>query len=245
MHDALKPWEPAPGAWDRDAAAHLWRRAAFCAPPSALADTLKRSPAEAAAAVVDGPAEDPAREGLESIYETILGTNSADAARAWLLTRMVRRGHQLREKLALSWHGHFAASILRGRAVDCRLKPCRNILDGGLGPFGDLLVKVTKDPAMLRWLDNESNRKGHPNENYARELFELFTLGDGNYTETDIKEAARAFTGWHILQHRYHFSPALHDDGEKNVLGRRGAFGGEDVCRIALGQDACGRFLAV
>jgi uncharacterized protein (DUF1800 family) len=124
------------------------------------------------------------------------------------------------------------------------LKQYRLFLDLGLGPFGALLDRVTKDPAMIRWLDNESNRKGHPNENYARELFELFTLGDGHYGEADVKEAARAFTGSHVLEHRYHFSMALHDEGEKMVLGRTGAFRGEDVCRIALEQEACGRFLA-
>jgi len=97
---------------------------------------------------------------------------------------------------------------------------------------------------MIRWLDNETNRKGHPNENYARELFELFTLGPGHYSEQDIQEAARAFTGWTILRDAFHFAAPLHDEGEKAVFGRRGAFGGDDILRLALEQKACGNFLA-
>jgi len=241
MHEALRPWS---GAWGFDAAAHLWRRAAFCAPPRVIDATARKTPAEAVDAMVDGPERDAATDGLESIYQSVLGADSPGAARAWLLTRMVRCGHQLREKLALFLHGHFATSIRKVERADWMLRQYRLFLDHGLEPFGDLLLRVTRDPAMIRWLDNETNRKGHPNENYARELFELFTLGDGNYSEKDIQEAARAFTGWHVLNHRYHFSKVLHDHGEKTVLGQTGRFGGEEICRIALEQDACGRFLA-
>jgi uncharacterized protein (DUF1800 family) len=241
MHDALKPYD---GSWDFDAAAHLWRRAAFGAPKAKIEETLKLPPRDAASAVVRGPAKDAAVEGLESVYAQVMGTGSADAIRAWLLQRMVRCDHQLREKIALFWHGHFATSVLKVNEPAWMARQYRIFLDHGLGSFVDLLDKVTRDPAMIRWLDNETNSKGHPNENYARELFELFTLGEGNYTEKDIKEAARAFTGWHILEDRYHFSARLHDDGEKEVLGVRGAWNGDDVCRIALSQPACGRFLA-
>lgn len=241
MHDALKPYD---GPWDFDAAAHLWRRAAFGAPAARIEETLRLSPGDAAKSIVRGPAKDIPAEELESVYVQVTGTGNADAIRAWLLQRMVRCDHQLREKIALFWHGHFATSVLKVNEPAWMARQYRLFLDLGLGPFADLLGKVTRDPAMIRWLDNETNSKGHPNENYARELFELFTLGEGNYTENDIKEAARAFTGWHILEDRYHFSARLHDDGEKEVLGTRGALGGDDVCRIALDQKACGRFLA-
>jgi uncharacterized protein (DUF1800 family) len=241
MHDSLMPFD---GTWDFDAAAHLWRRAAFGAPAARIEETLRLTPADAAKALVRGPAKDTAAEELESVYAQILGTGNVDAIRAWLLQRMVRCDHQLREKVALFWHGHFATSVLKVNEPAWMARQYRLFLDLGLGPFSDLLDKVTRDPAMIRWLDNETNSKGHPNENYARELFELFTLGVGNYSERDIKEAARAFTGWHILEDRYHFSKRLHDDGEKEVLGARGAYDGDDICKLALEKPACGRFLA-
>jgi len=245
MHEALKPWQPTrDDPWDFAAAAHLWRRAAFGAPASAVEQTLQLTPAEAVARLVDGPATDPATAELESIAEVVLGTGNAEGVRAWLIARMVRCGHQLREKQALFWHGHFATSLAKVRDVSWMARQYGLFLAYGLGRFAALLDAVTHDPAMIRWLDNETNAKGHPNENFARELFELFTLGEGNYTERDIQEAARAFTGWHILKDRFHFSRALHDDGEKEVLGVRGNLDGGDVCRIALDQEACGRFLA-
>jgi uncharacterized protein (DUF1800 family) len=241
MHEALRPYE---GTWDFEAAAHLWRRAGFGAPASRIDETARLSPEDAARSIVRGPAKDAPAEGLDSVYAQICGTGNLDAIRAFFLQRMVRCDHQLREKLALFWHGHFATSVLKVNEPLWMARQYRIFLDHGLGRFADLLDQVTRDPAMIRWLDNETNAKGHPNENYARELLELFTLGVGNYTETDIKEAARAFTGWHILEDRFHFSEKLHDDGEKDVLGARGAWNGDDVCRIALSQPACGRFLA-
>ena len=244
MHDALRPWQPGKGAWNYDAAAHLWRRAGFGATPAALDRWADGTPAAAVAVAVSGPADDKATRELEKIYRSVMGTSSVDSARAWLLTRMARGGHPLREKLALFWHGHFATSVLKVTHVDWMLRQYRLFLDLGLGKFAALLDAVTRDPAMIRWLDNETNTKGKPNENYARELFELFTLGDGNYTENDIQEAARAFTGWRILKHRYHFSASQHDEGQKTVLGKTGNFNGEDICRIALDREACGRFLA-
>ncbi|MHC4972503.1 MAG: DUF1800 domain-containing protein [Planctomycetota bacterium] len=245
MHEALKPWIPSrKDPWDFDAAAHLWRRAGFGAPPHTVRATVRLTPAEAVAAIVDGPARDTPRDELESIYESVLGTGSADGLRAWLVSRMARCEHQLREKLALFWHGHFATSLLKVRNVPWMARQYRLFLDHGLGRFATLLGEITRDPAMIRWLDNETNRKGHANENYARELFELFTLGEGNYTERDIQEAARAFTGWHVLHDRFHLSRTLHDDGTKTVLGRTGRFDGTDVCRIVLEEGACGRFLA-
>jgi len=241
MHDALQPYD---GPWDFDAAAHLWRRAAFGAPAARIEETTKLSPSDAAKALARGPARDAPAEEFESVYAQITGTSNVDAIRAYFLQRMVRCDHQLREKLALFWHGHFATSVLKVNEPLWMARQYRLFLDLGLGSFADLLDRITRDAAMIRWLDNETNSKGHPNENYARELFELFTLGVGNYTEKDIKESARAFTGWHILEDRFHFSERLHDDGEKEVLGARGAWNGDDVCRIALAQPACGRFLA-
>src|SRR5262249_50355651 len=117
-----------------------------------------------------------------------------------------------------------------------------------LGDFRTLLRGVSRDPAMLRYLDNNTNRKEHPNENYARELMELFTMGVGNYTEDDVKAAARAFTGWTFVpfgpQAGFRFAPFQHDDGEKSFLGRQGNFGGDEIIDILLEQPATPRFMA-
>ena len=233
-----------PASYSYDDAAHLWRRAGFGADRATVQATQKQGPVAAAAALIDGPKNDEAAEDLEFVYQSVLGANDADGARAWILLRMLQSGHPAREKIALFWHGHFATSLKKVRHLGWMLRQYRLFLDHGLGRFPVLLDAVAKDPAMIRWLDNETNRKGQANENYAREVFELFTLGDGNYTEKDITEAARAFTGWHILRERFHFAKSLHDKGEKTVLGQTGNFGGEDIQRIALEQPACARFLA-
>src|SRR5207245_2039602 len=109
--------------------------------------------------------------------------------------------------------------------------------------FRPFLLAMSQDPAMLIWLDSNSNVKGKPNENYAREVMELFSLGVGNYTEADVREAARAFTGWHTDDDRFAFNPKLHDDGEKKVLGVAGRLNGDDVVRIVLDRPATARFL--
>src|SRR5262249_14780004 len=113
-----------------------------------------------------------------------------------------------------------------------------------LGKIEPFLQAVSKDPAMLIYLDNNSNVKGKPNENYARELMELFALGVGNYTEQDIRQAARAFTGSQTEEGQYNFDPDLHDDGEKTIFGQKGKFNGEDVVRLCVKKDACALFIA-
>ena len=112
-----------------------------------------------------------------------------------------------------------------------------------LGKFGPFLLEMSKDPAMLIWLDSNSNVKAHPNENYAREVMELFSLGVHHYTETDIREAARAFTGWHTDGEEYEFNSGYHDYEEKTVLKQKGKWDGGDVVRILLEQPACAQFL--
>jgi len=232
------------GPFDFDAAAHLWRRAGFAADARTVERTVKLGMAEAVDRLVEGPREDPRTDDLEFIYQSVIGANDPDGARAWLLLRMLKTENPVREKIALFWHGHFATSIAKVRELGWMTRQYRLFLDLGTGTFGALLDAVARDPAMIRWLDNETNRKGHANENYAREVLELFTLGEGHYTEKDIQEAARAFTGWHIQRERFHFARSAHDDGVKTVLGETGKLGGEDVQRIALAQPACGRFLA-
>jgi uncharacterized protein (DUF1800 family) len=157
---------------------------------------------------------------------------------------MLRTNRPLVEKMALFWHGHFATSLQKVQPVQMaqQIELFRTF---GLGRFPALLSAVTRDPAMLVWLDNRANAKAHPNENYAREVMELFALGLGNYTEDDVKEAARAFTGWTLDKNQQAaFVPARHDDGPKTVLGKTGAFGADDVIAIIVAQPVHQRFIA-
>lgn len=164
----------------------------------------------------------------------------ANMQTAWQ-ERMVHSPGQLREKMALFWHGHFACRVRRPNDA---LSLLNTIREKALGKFPDLLLAVSREPAMLEFLNNQQNRKQHPNENFAREVMELFTLGRGNYTETDVKEAARAFTGWGFdYEGNFKFRAREHDDGPKTFLGRTGNFGGEDVLGIILEQPAAATFL--
>ncbi|MGI4865896.1 MAG: DUF1800 domain-containing protein [Janthinobacterium lividum] len=148
---------------------------------------------------------------------------------------------QLREKMALFWHGHFAC---RTRRPDDSLQLLNTVRAHALGKFPDLLLAVSREPAMLQFLNNQQNKKEHPNENFAREVMELFTLGRGNYSETDVKEAARAFTGWsYDGDNNFVFRPRQHDDGPKNFLGHRGNLGGEEVLTIIMQQPAAATFI--
>jgi uncharacterized protein (DUF1800 family) len=169
---------------------------------------------------------------------------SRATAQLWWLDRMLRTNRPLVEKMTLFWHGHFATSIQKVPAQDM-IAQIDLFRAQGLGRFGDLLRAVTRDPAMLIWLDNRANAKAHPNENYAREVMELFALGLGNYTESDVKEAARAFTGWTIDRTgAAGFVPARHDDLPKTILGQTGDFGSDDVIALIVSQPVHQRFIA-
>lgn len=157
------------------------------------------------------------------------------------LNEMVNSEQQLREKLSLFWHGHFASRNLNILYQQQLLDVIRQ---NALGNFGDLLTEVSKSAAMINFLNNNQNRKGHPNENFAREVMELFTLGRGYYTETDVKEAARSFTGWGAnVAGEFVFRKPQHDGGKKTVLGKTGNFTGDDVLDILLEQKQTARFV--
>jgi uncharacterized protein (DUF1800 family) len=158
------------------------------------------------------------------------------------LKEMVNSSAQLREKMAFFWHGHFACRNLNVFYQQGLLDVIRR---NALGNFGTLLKEVSKSAAMLNFLNNQQNRKDHPNENFAREVMELFTLGRGNYTEHDIKEAARAFTGWTSnLKGEFVFRKFQHDYGDKTVLGHTGDFDGEDVLDILLEEKQTARHIS-
>jgi uncharacterized protein (DUF1800 family) len=144
----------------------------------------------------------------------------------------------LTERLALNWHNHFATS--NRKVEDLGFMREQNELFRRLAraPFGELLTAVVKQPAMLVWLDADSNRAGHPNENLGRELMELFTLGIGNYTEEDVKGAARALTGWSVGKQSFRYVKERHDEGEISFLGHKGPLTGDDVLQILLEHPA-------
>ena len=149
----------------------------------------------------------------------------------------------LREKMALFWHGHFACRA-QGRNPLLMQQYANTLRQNALGKFSNLLMAVSKEPAMLQFLNNQQNRKNAPNENFAREVMELFTLGRGNYSENDIKEAARAFTGWQFTpEGQFVFRERIHDEDEKTIFGKTGAFKGEDVITMLLENRQTARFI--
>jgi len=157
------------------------------------------------------------------------------------MEEMVNAEDQLREKMSLFWHGHFASRNLN---VFFQQQLLDIVRQNALGDFRTLLREVSKSAAMLAFLNNQQNRKQHPNENFAREVMELFTMGRGNYTENDIKEAARAFTGWGFDGGgQFVFRQQWHDDGQKTVLGKRGNFDGDDVLEILLDNKKTAQFI--
>ena len=157
------------------------------------------------------------------------------------LDEMINSEAQLREKVALFWHGHFACRVVNSFFQQELLDVVRA---NALGSFKDLLRGVSKSAAMLQFLNNQQNKKQHPNENFAREVMELFTLGRGNYTENDIKEAARAFTGWgYNVGGDFVFRKNQHDTGTKTVLGKTGNFDGDDIIDILLEQKKTALFI--
>src|SRR5205823_11161243 len=226
--------------WDLKRAGHLCRRAAFGATSAELEATLKKGPQKAIDDLLaGGPGQDTFDRQTEALVESIVRANNGQQLRDWWLYRMLYTPHPLREKLTLFWHNHFATSNRDVQNAGYMYRQYNLLRKHALGSFAQLLQEMSLDPAMMVWLNTKDNKKGNPNENYARELMELFSLGIGNYTEKDIREAARAFTGWEVHNDQAVFNPKEHDDGEKTVLGRKGRWKGEDVVRICLGQKAC------
>ncbi|MDQ1858642.1 DUF1800 family protein [Chryseobacterium sp. WLY505] len=157
------------------------------------------------------------------------------------LNSIVNSKEQMREKMAFFWHGHFASRVQNPRFNKQLLNTIRK---NALGNFKDLLFEVSQSPAMLNFLNNQQNKKDHPNENFAREVMELFTMGRGNYTEKDIREGARAFTGWsYDKEGNFKERKNLHDEGSKTFLGKTGNFDGNDVLNIILEQKATAQFI--
>ena len=249
---AWAPYEPTDAApWNLQRVVHLHRRAAFAAPWAQIERDLADGPRPALDRLLggqsppDGSADFDA--GFEAMARTIgdaaTASGSAERLKAWWLYRMLRSPDPLAERLTLMWHNHFATSNRKVQNLVSMRQQNELMRAHVRAPFGELLAAVVKDPAMLVWLDADSNRQGHANENLARETMELFTLGVGNYTETDVREAARALTGWTISGNRFEFAQSKHDGGEKVVLGRRGPLAGDDFLKLLLEHPATARRL--
>jgi uncharacterized protein (DUF1800 family) len=249
------PWAPfqptAADPWDLRKVAHLHRRAGFGATRAELERDRKAGPAASVDRLLR-PREMTAEEKntLAALRQGVLASGDVERLKAWWLFRIHYDPDPLREKLTLFWHGHFATSNAKVGSVPRMLRQNETLRRHALGAFADLLADVIADPAMLVWLDGIESKKEKPNENFARELLELFTLGIGHYTEKDIREAARAFTGWVVIPNdktdpapSFHQDPARFDGGTKTFLKQTGAWKPADIVRITLEQPAAAEFL--
>jgi uncharacterized protein (DUF1800 family) len=242
---AWSPYRPsAEQPWNLRRAGHLYRRVAFGGNWNELQQAVQAGPDATLQRLLQGAAPTAELDAqCASMAKTMIATGDVEQMKALWLFRMLNTPHPAQEKLTLFWHNHFATSNAKVNNVGYMLGQNELLRRHALGNFGTLLQEISKDPAMLVWLDTVQSKRGMPNENYARELMELFSLGIGNYTEADIRQAARAFTGWEIRGERFFFNRSQHDAGTKTVLGQTGNWGGEDVVRICLEQSACPRFI--
>ena len=232
--------------WTRELAAHLLRRAGFGATQAELDQYEALGLKGSVDRLVDY--QSVSNSALDARLATFnFNFDKLRDAQAWWIVRMLYTARPLEEKMVFFWHDHFATSADKVKSL-----PMKNQIDLfrslALANFADIVIAVSKDPAMLDWLDNRTNRVGRPNENYARELMELFTLGIGNYTEDDIHEIARCFTGWTIRNDAYLFVAGAHDTGSKSFLGVNVPAGGGEsdgitVCNTVVNHAACAPFI--
>jgi len=260
------------GQWGFAQAAHLLNRAGFGGPPAEVQKLQALGPVAAVSHLLDyekipDPTPDPdwARPNPEEVRKFREAVRKASPEerkqlqreqrqleqrrmlelRGWWLQRMASGPRPLQEKLVLFWHGHFATSVQKVRNPYYMWRQNELFRRLATGNWQQMLAEVGKDPAMLVWLDQAQSRKNHPNENFAREVMELFALGEGHYSEKDITEGARALTGWSLDQQeqRFVYRPSLHDAGVKSFLGQSGNFDGDDVIRIIVSQPQAARFI--
>jgi len=222
--------------WTLTQAGHLYRRAAFGANWGQLQRALSDGPQQTVDTLLRPQADVEAFNAAHDEYET--SATSVNDLRAWWLRRMIQTPHPLLEKMTLFWHSYFATS--GAEVKDARLmgQHIQLLRSQALGSFKALLKGISRDPAVLIWLDSDANRKALPNENFVRPLMETFTIGPGRSTEKDIQEASRAFSGWFVLRGKLRYIPREHDDGIKHILGREGNFTSDDVMQILLEQPA-------
>jgi uncharacterized protein (DUF1800 family) len=248
-----RPWAPyvptREAPWDLRRVVHLHRRAGFAATWSEIQRDLADGPKASISRLLTGKARsqgvpDEFAHTADLLADAAVSSHDPARLKAWWLYRMYFGPDPLGERLTLLWHNHFATSNLK--VEDLAAMRRQNDLFRRLARarFAELLDAVVRDPALLVWLDAPVNSKRHPNENLGRELMELFTLGIGHYTERDVKEAARALTGWTVAGDRFREDGANHDAGEKTILGRKGRWKGDDLVRILLAHPATAERLA-
>jgi uncharacterized protein (DUF1800 family) len=178
------------------------------------------------------------------LADAAVGSGDAGRLNAWWVWRMLRTPDPLGERLTLLWHDHFATSQLKVNDLGAMRRQNETLRRLARAPFGELLHAMVRDPALLVWLDGPTNRKGHPNENLARELMELFTIGVGQFGESDVKEAARALTGLSVAEGQFREASRTHDDGPKTVLGKTGRWTAGDLLGILLDHPRTAERLA-
>ena len=234
----------AEAAWNLRTASHLFRRAGFGATQEELTSALSKTPVQVVDDLLAAKESDAFLLDMKSLAESAIATGNVQQLSAWWAYRMLSTNTQLKEKTTLFWHGHFATGADKVTEPALMLTQNELLRSFAFGEFSALLLEISRDPAMLIYLDSATNRKAHPNENYAREIMELFCLGEGQYSENDIRELARCFTGWEIRRGEFRFNRYQHDTGTKSILGQDGEFGGEDGVRIVLEQKSAPEFIA-
>jgi uncharacterized protein (DUF1800 family) len=247
------PYAPSPdNPWNLRKVAHLHRRAGFGATRAELLRDLKAGPESSIDRFFHpSPISAEETEAIDGLRQTARTSSNLDLLKVCWLNRILQGADPLREKLTLFWHGHFATSNVKVNTVALMDQQNETLRTHALGGFGPMLEAMIADPAMLIWLDGATSKKEKPNENFAREYLELFTMSPGHYTETDIREAARAFTGW-TRKDTYGFretptlqrEPAKFDDGTKTFLTKTGRWGPNDIVRITLERPETAVFLA-
>ncbi|MEZ6015414.1 MAG: DUF1800 domain-containing protein [Planctomycetota bacterium] len=230
---------------DRATSAHVLRRVGFGAPREAVDAATERGLDATLEELFARRAGHAAPEAVQRDLDAALATQDLVKLQARWMALILDDAAPLVERVTLMWHGHFATSDAKLGRVRLMHRQNQLFREQGLGDFRALLHAVAKDPAMLLWLDGNQNKVGRPNENFAREVMELFALGvNGGYTEGDIKEAARAFSGWSVEGSEYAFHAEEHDRGEKTLFGRGGVFTGEEALERVLAHPACPRWVA-
>jgi uncharacterized protein DUF1800 len=242
---AWKPFDPcAKQPWNLRWAGHLYRRAAFGATWKQLQQALADGPQKTVDHLLHPKLDiDGFDKELGEYESSAAKSESAEGIRAWWLRRMILTPHPLLEKMTLFWHGHFALSNTRVKNAQLMYQYICLLRQNAMGGYESLLNGISHNPAMLISLDSEKNRKAQPNENYARELLQSFGLGPSNFTENDVSETARAFTGWFVMKNQCRFIPREHDEGTKKILGEEGNFNSKDAIRTVLRQPAAPRFV--
>ncbi len=242
---AWQAWQPSDNEpWNAHRIAHLYRRAGFGASQQEI-ESAEKSDVTAIIKNLFREATDTDRASQEStdLAKAVLNGGDPKQLAGWWLRWMRVSPNPLREKATLFWHGHFATSADKVTDVESMLDQNQLLRQNALGDFSEMVRAIAKDPAMLLYLDSAYNRKAHPNENFARELLELFCMGEGNYSEKDIQELARCFTGWEIRRNRYRFNSFQHDNGQKTIFGQANIESGEQAVDVVLQQPAVADFI--